>query len=220
MDNRLAGFLLLTAGILITPSASAQNSEINPISAAEAAFGYRSEGSERGFRLVTLGVWTQPGGAPSVDTNPQAATRSDTVAKAPVIPRGIRQASFRRSAFLSHVAAAEAQYGLPSGLLDALIWTESHYNTFALSKAGAAGLAQLMPATARDLGVRDRYDPLASIDGGARYLRQLIERFGAIRLAVAAYNAGPNAVIRAGGIPLNKETPGYVRNVFARWSPF
>lgn len=115
------------------------------------------------------------------------------------------------------VRAAEQRYGLPPGLLRALIWTESRFNPMAVSPAGAAGLAQLMPGTARYLGVINRHDPLASIDGGARYLREMLDKFGAIHLALAAYNAGPRAVTRAGGIPRNSETPGYVRSVLARW---
>lgn len=115
------------------------------------------------------------------------------------------------------VREAEQRYGLPPGLLQALIWTESRFNPMAVSPAGAAGLAQLMPGTARYLGVINRHDPLASIDGGARYLREMLDKFGAIHLALAAYNAGPRAVTRAGGIPRNSETPGYVRSVLARW---
>jgi soluble lytic murein transglycosylase-like protein len=101
--------------------------------------------------------------------------------------------------------------------LQALIWTESRFNPMAISPAGAAGLAQLMPGTARYLGVTNRHDPVASIDGGARYLREMLDKFGQIHLALAAYNAGPGAVLRAGGIPRNNETPGYVRSVLGRW---
>ena len=121
------------------------------------------------------------------------------------------------AAYLPHVYAAEAQYGLPTGLLDALIWTESRYNPFAISGAGAAGLGQLMPKTARELGVSNRFDPRANLSAAARYLRQMLDKFGMVHLAVAAYNAGPGAVERAGGIPLNGETPSYVRNVLAFW---
>ena len=102
-------------------------------------------------------------------------------------------------------------------LLDALIWTESRYNPFAVSGAGAAGLGQLMPATARELGVANRFDPRANLWATARYLRQLLDKFGVVHLAVAAYNAGPGAVERAGGIPLNGETPSYVRKVLVFW---
>jgi soluble lytic murein transglycosylase-like protein len=117
------------------------------------------------------------------------------------------------------VYAAEARFGLPAGLLDALIWTESRYNPFAVSRAGAAGLGQLMPGTAKELGVSNRFDPLPNLAGAARYLRQMLDRFGTVHMALAAYNAGPGAVERAGGIPLNGETPAYVRDVLRRWRP-
>lgn len=128
--------------------------------------------------------------------------------------------SFRESLYLPMIREAEVRYGLPPRLLQALIWAESRFDPLAISPAGAAGLAQLMPATARELGVVNRHDPAQSIDGGARYLRQMLDRFGTIHLALAAYNAGPGAVARAGGIPRNRETPGYVRNVLSRWSSF
>ncbi len=119
--------------------------------------------------------------------------------------------------FTPLIKIAERKHKLPEGLLSALIWQESRFNPFAISPAGAAGLAQLMPATARDLGVTNRHDPHQSIDGGARYLRRMLDQFGSIPLALAAYNAGPNAVKRVGGIPRNKETPGYVTKVLQRW---
>lgn len=128
--------------------------------------------------------------------------------------------SFRESLYLPMIREAEVRYELPARLLQALIWAESRFDPLAISPAGAAGLAQLMPATARELGVANRHDPAQSIDGGARYLRQMLDRFGAIHLALAAYNAGPGAVARAGGIPRNRETPGYVRNVLSRWSSY
>lgn len=128
--------------------------------------------------------------------------------------------SFRESLYLPKIREAEVRYELPTRLLQALIWAESRFDPLAISPAGAAGLAQLMPATARELGVINRHDPAQSIDGGARYLRQMLDRFGAIHLALAAYNAGPGAVARAGGIPRNRETPGYVRSVLARWSSY
>jgi soluble lytic murein transglycosylase-like protein len=137
---------------------------------------------------------------------------------------GYRSANFRRARYLRSIAEAEARFGLPPGLLDALVWTESRYNPFAVSNAGAIGLGQLMPGTARDMGVRNRMDPLANINGAARYLRLLIDKFGAVHLALAAYNAGPAAVLSARGIPLNVETPQYVRDVLRVWrsatSPF
>ncbi|WP_151972763.1 lytic transglycosylase domain-containing protein [Erythrobacter sp. EC-HK427] len=125
--------------------------------------------------------------------------------------------SYRENLYRAAVSEVERQYALPQNLLRALIWAESRFDPMAISSAGAAGLAQLMPATARELGVRNRHDPLASIDGGARYLRDMLKRFGAVHLALAAYNAGPGAISRSGGIPNNGETPQYVRSVLARW---
>lgn len=128
--------------------------------------------------------------------------------------------SFKEALYEPLIRQAEVRYRLPPRLLQALVWQESRFNPMAISPAGAAGLAQLMPATARELGVTNRHDPAQNIDGGARYLRQMLDRFGAIHLALAAYNAGPGAVSRAGGIPRNRETPGYVRNVIQRWMAY
>ena len=129
-----------------------------------------------------------------------------------------RSASSRRTIYLSSIRAAERKHSLPFGLLDALIWQESRYNPMAVSPAGAGGLTQLMPGTASDLGVKNRFDPSANVDGGARYLKQMLDKFGGIHLALAAYNAGPNAVQRANGIPRYRETRDYVKKVLARWT--
>jgi soluble lytic murein transglycosylase-like protein len=101
-------------------------------------------------------------------------------------------------------------------LLEAVVWQESRWNPAARSRAGAIGLAQLMPGTARDLGV-DPNDPLENLSGGARYLRQQLNRFdGNVEKALAAYNAGPGRVMTAGGIPSIPETQAYVRAIVAR----
>lgn len=103
-------------------------------------------------------------------------------------------------------------------LLEALVWQESRWRAGARSSAGAIGLAQLMPGTARDLGVDPR-DPNANLAGGARYLRQQLDRFnGDVERALAAYNAGPGRVLRAGGIPRIAETQSYVRSIVDRLS--
>ena len=103
-------------------------------------------------------------------------------------------------------------------LLEALVWQESRWRPGAVSRAGAIGLAQLMPGTARDLGVNP-LDPAANLAGGARYLRQQLDRFdGDIERALAAYNAGPGRVLRAGGIPRIPETQAYVRSIVDRLS--
>lgn len=108
-------------------------------------------------------------------------------------------------------AAAEA--GIDSVLFDSLIASESGYDPRARSRAGAMGLSQLMPGTAANMGVADPFDPWQNLSGGARYLSQMLKKFGDPRLALAAYNAGPGAVERAGGIPNYAETRAYVDKV-------
>lgn len=111
------------------------------------------------------------------------------------------------------VAAAADRHGLDPKLLHALVLTESAYRPDARSPVGAAGLTQLMPATALELGVRDRFDPIENLMGGADYLAQQILRFGDLRLALAAYNAGPGRVARLGRVPDIAETRAYVATV-------
>ena len=119
------------------------------------------------------------------------------------------------SAAVEHLAEA---HQISPILLEALVWQESRWRAGARSPAGALGLAQLMPGTARDLGVDPR-DPNANLAGGARYLRQQLDRFGGnVELALAAYNAGPGRVLRAGGIPRITETQSYVRAIVDRLS--
>lgn len=111
------------------------------------------------------------------------------------------------------VAAAADRHGLDPKLLHALVITESAYRADARSPAGAGGLTQLMPATALELDVRDRFDPIENLMGGADYLARQILRFGDIRLALAAYNAGPARVARLGRVPEIAETRAYVATV-------
>lgn len=118
--------------------------------------------------------------------------------------------------FQALVRAAALRHGLSEALLHAVIKVESNFNPRAVSPRGARGLMQLMPATARRLGVRNVHDPAANIDGGARYLKELLVQFRFdVRLAVAAYNAGPAAVRRAHGVPRFAETIAYVPRVLA-----
>ncbi|WGX97843.1 transglycosylase SLT domain-containing protein [Nocardioides sp. L-11A] len=113
------------------------------------------------------------------------------------------------------IDAAAARTGVPGSLIAAVARQESGFDPRAVSSAGAQGLMQLMPGTARGLGVTDPFDPAQAIDGGARLLRSLLDRFGRTELALAAYNAGPGAVSRYGGIPPYRETQNYVRTVMA-----
>lgn len=109
-----------------------------------------------------------------------------------------------------------ARFDLSPALIEALVWQESRWRADAVSPVGARGLAQLMPGTARDLGVNPD-DPLANLEGGARYLREQLDRFdGDLERALAAYNAGPGRVIRSGGVPNISETRQYVAAIIGR----
>jgi soluble lytic murein transglycosylase-like protein len=114
--------------------------------------------------------------------------------------------------YLAVAKALAAKHGIPEDLFLRLIQQESGWNPGAVSHKGATGLAQLMPGTARKLGV-DINDPVENLEGGARYLRMMYDKFGSWRLALAAYNAGPGAVEKHGGIPPFAETKNYVKAI-------
>ncbi|MEL7213906.1 MAG: lytic transglycosylase domain-containing protein [Pseudomonadota bacterium] len=115
-----------------------------------------------------------------------------------------------RGQYLEMAKAAARKHGIPEDLFLRLVQQESAWNPNARSHKGAMGLAQLMPATARYLGVNPR-DPRQNLEGGARYLRKQYDEFRSWRLALAAYNAGPGAVKKHGGVPPFRETRNYVR---------
>ena len=111
--------------------------------------------------------------------------------------------------------AATSQYGLPAGLLPAVASVESNFQNNETSSAGAEGIMQFMPGTAKGLGI-DPNDPTQAIDGAGRLLSSYLQQYGSIPLALAAYNAGPGAVAVAGGIPDYPETEAYITNVMSR----
>jgi len=135
-------------------------------------------------------------------TAPATATSGSTD-----LPAGTPYADLFRS--------AARKYGVDARLLASVAKHESSFNPKAVSPAGAQGLMQLMPGTARGLGVDDPFDPAQAIDGAARMLRSLLKEFGRTDLALAAYNAGPGAVRKYDGIPPYRETQNYVRRIMS-----
>jgi soluble lytic murein transglycosylase-like protein len=118
---------------------------------------------------------------------------------------------------LGMAVEAARRHGLDPDLVQAVVAVESGFRPDALSPKGAQGLMQLMPRTARSLGVKDAFDPADNLDGGTRYLRALVTRYGGdVKHALAAYNAGEGAVARHGGVPPYPETLAYVRKVLQR----
>ena len=173
-------------------------------SAATTRIAVHDEGAE-GIVLTNL----DDSGAPS-DSPARNARRAASALGA--------GAARRSDTFAPLVLAAADAHGLPAALLQAVIEVESNFNPAAVSPRGALGLMQLMPETARTLQVADARDPASNIDGGARYLKELLGRFGNdLALALAAYNAGPGAVQRSGAIPHYAETQRYVPKVIARY---
>lgn len=158
------------------------------------------------------------GGAMQVREGGGAVVWRDTASRAPTATAQLPAAAVTQgptdSATL--LARTAARYSLSPALLEALVWQESRWNNSAVSPKGAMGLTQLMPATAQALGVDPR-DPVANLEGGARYLRLMLDRFGGdVVKALAAYNAGPERVARAGGVPAIRETRLYVAAIIAR----
>ena len=131
---------------------------------------------------------------------------------APAIQSSGTQSTLDPGSFDALFKAAANREGVDENLIQAVAEVESGFRPDAHSSAGAIGVMQLMPSTAKALGVNP-YDPAANIAGGAKYLRAMLDRFGSIPLALAAYNAGPNAVEKYGGIPPYQETMNYVNRV-------
>jgi soluble lytic murein transglycosylase-like protein len=150
--------------------------------------------------------WRAAGGDLFATANAATAAQAAPEDVAPRLP-------VLRQPYMEAIAAAADRHGLDPKLLHALVLVESAYRPDAVSIAGAAGLTQLMPGAAAELGVEDRFDPLESLSGGADYLARQVLRFGDLKLALAAYNAGPARVAARGRIPEIRETQAYVATV-------
>ena len=155
----------------------------------------------------------QPAVAASAAAKPQEFAQILSEAQKPEpLPPTKASHSQRASRFDDIIRQAAARYGVDADLVHAVVQAESDYDPDCQSSAGAIGLMQLMPQTARGLGVDPR-DPKQNVDAGVRYLRGQLDRFGEVDLALAAYNAGPGAVQRHHGVPPYRETQGYVKRV-------
>lgn len=160
--------------------------------------------------------------SPVRQARPEAVRAVETVRSAPVAaaggtpftPHALGAPTPEKNRIEKAIGRASDQYGVSPHLVRAVIQAESNFNPRAVSKAGARGLMQLMPATARELGVKDAFDIEQNISGGTKYLRRMLDLFGGdTEMALAAYNAGPGAVIRSGGRVPYRETVAYVEKV-------
>jgi soluble lytic murein transglycosylase-like protein len=162
---------------------------------------------------ATLASASSPTATAATATTPTATLASTASTGPSALPAG--------TPYGAEITAAAQRNGLDPALLAGLIKQESGFNPNAGSPAGAQGLCQLMPGTARGLGVTDLHDPVQSIEGGAKYLAEQLKSFnGDVARALAAYNAGPGAVQRYSGVPPYAETQNYVRAVQANAAGF
>jgi soluble lytic murein transglycosylase-like protein len=179
------------------------------------------------LQALIAGANQQPAAAPSSNfatqladasastLTPLTGTTATTAATASTAATGVSELP-ADVPYGAQITAAAKKYGIDPALLAGLVKQESGFNPSAGSPAGARGLTQLMPATAAGLGVTNVLDPAQNLDGGAKYLRQQLDAFGGdVTRALAAYNAGPGAVQRYGGVPPYAETQNYVRAVQA-----
>ena len=188
------GSLLLLAGLVVASSASAA-----PIYSWRDSSGATHFSDKNPPPGTQAQVWTAKGANFSVFK---------------VAPSRSFRGKLFKNAYNSFIESAALTHGVASSLVKAVIHAESAFNPRAVSRKGARGLMQLMPGTANDMGVRNCFDPAQNIGGGARYLAFLLQRFdGNLKLAVAAYNAGPGAVEEFNGVPPYAETQSYVRRV-------
>lgn len=145
----------------------------------------------------------------------KTAQNSSSVSSSQTVPTS---SNYTREQLGNIVSNISAKYNVDEKLVNAVIRQESGFNVKAKSKAGAMGLMQLMPATAKGLGVKDPYNPVQNVEGGVKYLSNLLKKYnGNVILALAAYNAGSGAVDKYNGVPPYKETQNYVKSILANY---
>ena len=226
--ERSSAFLMLIPGV---PSASSPLDDsqalLSPTSALEADFANLNAtmepGAEPSLDLVPAATFVPDwmrGGRPKIEYSLYRRTAyfpDPACLTTGYFPRyGISaDAQSRRRLYFHDILTAACEAGVPVRLFDALVAQESRYRPYARSHAGAMGLTQLMPGTARHLKVGNPWDVRENLTGGARYLREQLDRFGSWELALAAYNAGPGRIEQYDGIPPFRETRNYVRAIMS-----
>lgn len=190
-----------------TPALSPALSPVTPPALAALASG------QGVWAFIPTAAPVAPAGTPLLPGSMAPATMPAVAGSAASAMSGV-DAEVASSPFGALFVQAGARHGVPPSLLEAVAQAESGFDPTAVSPVGAQGLMQIMPGTARELGV-DPMDPAQAVDGAARLLRRHIDRFGSLELALAAYNAGPGAVDRFDGIPPYRETQDYVRKILA-----
>jgi len=197
--------LLLLAAVLLVPATAGADIALLSTGATMKVTAQRVEGD-------TVVLLLKGGGEVGVPAAMLRGLVPDEVLEE-IGPSGLASADFERL-----VAEAAQRHGLDPALVMAVVGVESGFQPQAVSPKGAQGLMQLMPRTARELGVADPFDPASNLDGGSRYLSSLVARYeGDLTRALAAYNAGMAAVARHGGVPPYAETRNYVRRVLGRY---